>query len=65
MIVLSKTIIQNKRTIISVDEDFLSMNPKKVRIDGKEYDYHLAYDINNTFMVDAVIQECNEIEFIT
>ena len=39
------------RMLLTVDGDVLSINATKVRIDGKEYDFDIAYDNPNTIGV--------------
>jgi len=44
-------------TVISTDASFIELNPKKVYINGVEYDFNascVAYDMKNTFGIRKV-----------
>lgn len=39
------------RILLTLDGDILSMDASKVIVDGKEYDFDIAYDMENTIGV--------------
>ena len=52
MKIISKLSLAEK-TILTLDGDILSMNPSKVIVDGKEYEFNVAYDMKNTIAIDV------------
>lgn len=52
MKIISKLFLAEK-TILTLDGDILSMNPSKVIVDGKEYEFNVAYDMKNTIGIDV------------
>lgn len=63
MKVLSKLNVPGK-TILTLDENIIDSNFKKVLIDGNEYDFDIAYDMENTIGINSNLEKCNEIEFV-
>jgi len=47
------------RTLLTLNEDVLELNASKVIVDGKEYEFDIAYDLGNTIgiKVDDVISD--------
>lgn len=62
MKVLSKLNIAGK-TILTLDGDVLKTNASKVLINGKEYDFDIAYDMKNTIGIRANITDVEDVEF--
>lgn len=62
MKVVSRLNISNK-TIITLDGDVLNVNEEKAIINGKNYPYTIAYDMENTIGIDAQLGEFTEVEF--
>ena len=62
MKVLSKLNIAG-RTILSLEGDILKMNASKVLINGKKYDFDVAYDMKNTIGIKADISDVEDVEF--
>lgn len=52
------------RMLLTVDGDVLSLNATKVRIDGKEYDFDIAYDMENAIAIKADNIVDDEVMFI-
>lgn len=52
------------RTILTLDGDILGLNASKVIVDGKEYDYDIAYDFPNTIGVKVSDVVSDVVEFI-
>ena len=50
------------KTILTLDGDVSSINAHKIIIDGKEYDFDIAYDMENTIGVN--VEKINE-DFVT
>lgn len=63
MKVLSVLHIPNK-TILTLDGEVLGLNANKVVINGKEYDFDVAYDLKNTIGVAADGLKCESVDFI-
>ena len=63
MKVLSKLRIAG-RTLLTLDGDILNTSSSKIRVDGKEYDFDIAYDMKNTIGIktDSVISDI--VEFV-
>lgn len=61
MKILMKTYVKGK-TILTLDGDVSSINAHKIIIDGKEYDFDIAYDMENTIGVN--VEKINE-DFVT
>lgn len=63
MKVLSKLSIAG-RTLLTLDGDILNTSSSKIRVDGKEYDFDIAYDMKNTIGIktDSVISDI--VEFV-
>ena len=51
-------------TLLTLDGDVLSVNADKVLVDGKEYEYDIAFDMKNTIGIKSSDIEGNTIEFI-
>jgi hypothetical protein len=52
------------RTLLTLNEDVLELNASKVIVDGKEYDYDIAYDLPNTIGVKVSDVVSDVVEFI-
>lgn len=52
------------RTILTLDGDIFEANAKKVRVDGKEYDFAIAYDMKNTIGIKAEKVISDTVEFV-
>lgn len=63
MEVLSKLSIAG-RTLLTLDGDILSVNATKVLVDGKKYDFDIAFDMKNTIGIKADKVEGNIVEFV-
>ena len=55
--------IPNK-TILTLEGDVLDRNAGKVVINGKEYDFDIAYDMKNTIGVAAEGLKCDTVDFV-
>ena len=62
MKIISKLFLAEK-TILTLDGDILSMNPSKVIVDGKEYEFNVAYDMKNTIAIDVSNVYGDEVTF--
>lgn len=62
MKIISKLFLAEK-TILTLDGDILSMNPSKVIVDGKEYEFTVAYDMKNTIVIDVSSVYGDEVTF--
>ena len=62
MKIISKLSLAEK-TILTLDGDILSMNPSKVIVDGKEYEFNVAYDMKNTIAIDVSNVYGDEVTF--
>ena len=63
MKVKSKLKIENK-ILLTLDGDFLEKNADFVLIDGKRYQYDIAYDIPSTIGVEVEEIKSEEVEFV-
>lgn len=63
MKVKSKLKIGNKM-LLTLDGDFLKKNADHVLIDGKRYQYDIAYDMPSTIGVEIEEIQSDEVEFI-
>lgn len=63
MKILNKMSVAGK-TLLTLECDVLDMNPSKVIVDGKEFDFDIAYDMNNTIGIDAVSVSGDTVAFI-
>lgn len=63
MKIISKLSLAEK-TILTLDGDILSMNPSKVIVDGKEYEFTVAYDMKNTIGIDVNRVYGDEVTFV-
>lgn len=63
MKIISKLSLAEK-TILTLDGDILSMNPSKVIVDGKEYEFNVAYDMKNTIGIDVNRVYGDEVTFV-
>lgn len=63
MKIISKLFLAEK-TILTLDGDILSMNPSKVIVDGKEYEFTVAYDVKNTIGIDVNRVYGDEVTFV-
>ena len=52
------------RTLLTLDGDVLSVNADKVFVDGKEYEYDIAFDMKNTIGIKSTNIEGNTVEFV-
>lgn len=52
------------RTLLTLDGDILSIDADKVVIDGKEYDFDIAFDMKNTIGVKVETINDDTVEFI-
>ena len=62
MKIISKLSLAEK-TILTLDGDIFSMNPSKVIVDGKEYEFNVAYDMKNTIAIDVSNVYGDEVTF--
>lgn len=63
MKVLSKLNIAG-RTLLTLDGDILDMNASKVLVDGKEFDFDIAYDMKNTIGIKVSNINSDEVQFV-
>ncbi|MCI8800352.1 MAG: hypothetical protein HFH88_11155 [Lachnospiraceae bacterium] len=63
MRVKSKLKIGNKM-LLTLDGDFLKKNADHVMIDGKRYQYDVAYDMPSTIGVEIEEIQSDEVEFV-
>lgn len=63
MKIISKLFMAEK-TILTMDGDMLSMNPSKVIVYGKEYEFTVAYDMKNTIGIDVNGVYGDEVTFV-
>ena len=63
MKVLSTLHVPNK-TILTLDENVLKQNANKVIVNGKEYDFDIAYDMDNTIGIPEDNLNCEEVFFV-
>ena len=63
MKVLSILHVPNK-TILTLDGDILKQNASKVIVNGKEYDFDIAYDMDNTIGISKDNLNCEEVFFV-
>lgn len=63
MKILNKLSVAGK-TMLTLDGDILDINPSKVIVDGKEFDFDIAYDMKNTIGIDAVSVSGDTVSFM-
>lgn len=63
MKVLSKLRVAG-RTLLTLDDDILNTSASKVLIDGKEYDFDIAYDMKNTIAIKCDNVASDVVEFV-
>ena len=63
MKVLSILHVPNK-TILTLDGDILKQNANKAIVNGKEYDFDIAYDMDNTIGLSEADLNCEEVFFV-
>lgn len=51
------------RTILTLDGNVLKTNASKVLINGKEYDFDIAYDMKNSIGIKEDITDVDNVEF--
>lgn len=52
------------RTLLTLDGDILSLDASKVLVDGKEYDFDVAYDMKDTIGIKADSITGDNVEFV-
>lgn len=52
------------RTLLTLDGEILEMSATKVRVDGKEYDFDIAYDMKNAIGIKAERVISDTVEFV-
>lgn len=63
MKVLSKLNVAG-RTLLTLDDDILSIDASRVVVDGREYEFDIAFDMKNTIGIKADDVEGNTVEFV-
>lgn len=63
MKILSKLSVAG-RTLLTLDGDILSLDTSKVLVDGKEYDFDIAYDMKDTIGIKTDSVMGGYVEFI-
>lgn len=63
MKVLSKLCVAGS-TLLTLDGNILKIDAAKVCVDGKEYDFDVAYDMDNTIGIKTENVVDNEVIFI-
>ena len=52
------------RTILTLDCEILEISATKVRVDGKEYDFDIAYGMKNAIGIKAESVISDTVEFV-
>ena len=63
MKILNKLSVAGK-TMLTLDGDIIDINPSKVIVDGKEFDFDIAFDMKNTIGIDASSVKEDSVTFI-
>lgn len=63
MKILSKLSVAGKM-LLTLDDDILSINPSKVIVDGKEFDFDIAFDMKNTIGIEVDSVKGDTVTFI-
>lgn len=63
MKILSKLSVQG-RMLLTLDGDILGVDASRVLVDGKEFDFDIAFDMKNTIGIktDSVVEDV--VEFV-
>ena len=52
------------RTLLTLDDDILSIDASKVVVDGSEYEFDIAFDMKNTIGIKALDVEGDTVDFV-